>query len=232
MSFISKREQTIRLLKELVELLNACRSNGNITKITGAGVSIVGAVAAVASIPLTGGMSVLALTAGGLFSVCGGLTGIGGEMYVNSREKSLMSQADEILKHDQEEAERLQQSGAALQSHINLMTSAGLCAKVAIGYLATTYAKMFISRLFGLSGTVGKIGKMATSATGSIARMGRIAKGTSAVLSVVFVPLDIWQIVDSSSELVKDNSEKAQMVTNIIDDLEKDLSEKKELLDE
>ena len=79
---------------------------------------------------------------------------------------------------------------------------------------------------------MGKIGKMATSATGSIARMGRIAKGTSAVLSVVFVPLDIWQIVDSSSELVKDNSEKAQMVTNVIDDLEKDLSEKKELLDE
>ena len=224
-TFISKRERTIQLLNEQVELLNSCRKKGNITKISGAGVGIAGAVATVASIPLTGGLSLLALVAGGILGVSGGITGVGGDVYLNSSERKLMAETRTILEDDHTEAKKLEESTQALQAHVEHMALIGIPLGLSLNKIGLSavscVGKVMTARLWASQGlaTIGKFSKV-----------GKFAKSTSIVLSVAFVPLDIIQIFSSSSELRQDNSEKASMVKKCIDDLKRDLVEKKELL--
>lgn len=222
LNFIQKREEAIKLLKEIVNKLNKSNRLGNIARIVSGGVGIVAAIVGAAAVPFTGGLS-LGLVIGGVTLGAGGtVTGIGATVGVVIKEKCLLKKAEAILTDDKKAAEKLQLSIKKLKISPESLVRFGMKSVLGAGQAATSVVK-------GVTKVAPRLlvsSERAGSTVAHVARVGSVAKVTGAALGVLFIPLFIWDIVYNAKQLGK-QCKKADVLLKTITELAKDLGEKK-----
>lgn len=183
-------------------------------------VGIASGVAALLTIPLTGGLSLLAGGAALGLGVTGAATGIGAEIIVNVRERSFIDDAKRILKEDEKGAKELELAISRLEVCIDEIAHAGVKIAFEAGNIGAGAAR--ISSAFATQ-VVSRFPRAASQLGGAV------AKGVSAGIAVVLIPFEIWNIFNNVEGL-QCSSEKASMIRTVVEGLKKDLEEKRTLL--
>lgn len=216
--FIPIRKEAIRVLRDISERLTANQKGGNVAKIVGSSVGIAGTVVAVGSIPLTGGLSLVALGIGAALGVGGAATGIGAEIKTRFTEKDLLEKAKKILEEDKLEAERLAVSLEKIKTELDEIVRTGMRVSVGTGAGIAAVLARIAPRIVTICPRTG------VAVVGGLTAAGKVIKGAGVALGVLFIPLEIWNIVSNASE-IKQGSKAAEAITDVIVQLEADLQE-------
>lgn len=215
------------MLGQIAESLDSNKVEGHTEQMNASKYGITGTVLAVASVPFTGGLSLLALGAGTAIGIYGAYKGIKSGMDVRDVESNLLEEAKKTLHEDEEEVKKFEtvlddiNGGIASAAGVAPGT-AFILSKLLVAPKLASKAGSIVSK--GIAGT-GKIaGKAATgTAASTILKRGGIA------LAVVSVPLEVWTYLDNAKKL-EEPSPTAMDIRSLIVKLMEDLVEKRTLL--
>lgn len=203
------------MLKRYVDDLNLNENNGNIARIIGGGVGILGAAASIASVPLTGGLSLLGIALG----IGGTATGIVTEIAVRLSEKQLMCQANSALEDDNNYAECLQQTVNSIKSDLD-----GIAQRILSCCLTTGKSIVdVVKNMERFAPIMVRASRFACPTMVNAASVGRIVRAGIAI-NVLIVPVEMIGIAVTASALKKD-CKKAKWVKQWIVDLEANITE-------
>lgn len=226
--FVQQREKTVSILDRIADGLDKNKATGHSEQMTASKFGITGTVLAVASVPLTGGLSLLALGTGTAIGVFGAYKGIKSGIDVRKEEKNLLEETKRTLEEDESVVRKLE--------HFLMNMSGGFAS--ATGIVPGT--AFMLSRFLGTpTAAVANTGSIFSRfSRGIFASTKPVATGTAAstilkrggiALAVVSVPLEVWTYIDNAKKLTEE-SHIAKDIRKIILDLKEDLAEKRLLL--
>ena len=213
------------MLNGIAKSLDDNKTVGRKAKIVGSGAGIAGGLAAVISIPLTGGLSAFVIATGIALGIGGAVKGFHADRKMDKTEQTLLEEAKAVLEHDEQVAKHLEHALERVKTDVDKLVRKGF--RIGIGTGMATCGVVRVSAKLGPR-IISRFPR-AASVLGNTVRLGRIAKGAGAALAVVFIPFDIWEIVDNANGL-KSGCEVAASVRKVVQDLEVDLADKESML--
>ncbi|XP_011409184.2 PREDICTED: apolipoprotein L3-like [Amphimedon queenslandica] len=233
--WIKAREQTIRIYREVAEKLQRAHHDVNISRITGSSVSVVGGVMSIIGFvltPFTAGAALPIAITGITLSSLGGATAGGASVADIVIEKKKIEEAQRIYNKDQSSFENLLEIIKEFESNVgkvdqrcpdvenNAEEFASITTQLFTSTLRTGNLSLRIAEL-AMGGSM-EFGALAFRVGGAAARG---VAGAAIALNVISVPIDIAEIIQSSTSLT--NGSKTRVVTKLLDYANK-LEEQKE----
>ncbi|XP_076109568.1 apolipoprotein L3-like [Mytilus galloprovincialis] len=190
--FTVVRQETIDTLEKLAEYLDGLSSSTNVAKLAGGGVAISSGLiglACLVAIPFTGGLSFLGSLACAGTGLAGGTTLVIADVIKSVNENAYVKEAEQALKIDRENTKTFYE-----RLHLDEVIKAG---KVVGG---TSKGVAFIGRIATVIGkkALTRGGYTAVNALKTVSALGKVAKFAGPVLSVVFLPFDIADVVSTA----------------------------------
>lgn len=241
-----KRRETVQTLRNLADELLEHHKNVHIAKVSGSSASIAGFVLLATGFglaPVTLGTSVILSAVGGAICAGGGATAAGSSIVEMKIFKTKLAAVQEIIDADRKAQEPVEELLDDLYRQVSRLSLSGM--KDALSYNASVIS--LVKNLVDVGKSVKAGARMASTAAGegaeavlrSIGIAGNVARIGIFAVSVAFLPVDIWTLVNSSMAIdsarkgKRDKEpETVKKLRDLADTLEKEMHEILQVVDD
>lgn len=220
--WVRVREQTIQKLGKLAEYLDNLSSNCNVAKLAGGGVAIASGLIGLATliaVPFTGGLSLFGTAACAAAGVGGGGTLLITDIIKKVNEDSSVQEANDAVKNDRKKTGEFYQA-ICLEKTLDMIKAGKMVGGVTKGVA-------FVGRISTSLGSriLARGGQNAVLALRTVGQAAKLAKFAGPILSVVFLPIDIADVVSTAIEMSDGSLNAAAVdIRKIINELQDELN--------